>query len=284
MEFSGCFGNKAGAVYRERNSKFTGAGALGGSRVNNLYARRYKMAFDNQFLGTFFQGIENAEEQIGKIMSEHEADVTGLKRTNGDLKTEKDKLADQHKAVLEQKEALEATIKELNEKLESGLPDKEKQFFQAEIEKYKTNAANAATEMNRQIAEREAQIKELEADHHNYICQADFNELVNSDPGIIPELRESLRKLFFVDNQFEWVEVNGTKQLLNKASKNMKDALTAFLETSAGQHFRMARNNGGGAAGSNGTRGNGNILTRQQFDALTPLQKQEFMAKQGKIT
>jgi chromosome segregation ATPase len=240
------------------------------------------MAFDNQFLGTFFEGIENAEERIGKIMTEHEADVTGLKRTNGDLKTEKEKLAEQHKAALEQKGALEATIKELNEKLESGLPDKEKQYFQAEIEKYKTNAANTAAEMNRQITEKEAKIKELEADHHNYICQAEFNELVNSDPGIIPELRESLRKLFFVDNRFEWVEVSGAKQLLNKASKNMKDALTAFLETSAGQHFRMARNNGGGASGSSGTKGNG-TLTREQIEALPAAQRQKYFNEGGKI-
>ena len=239
------------------------------------------MAFDNQFLGTFFEGVENAEERIGKIMSEHEADVTGLKRANGDLKTEKEKIAEQHKAMLGQKETLEATIKELNEKLESGLPDKEKQYFQAEIEKYKTNAANAAAEMNRQIAEKEAKIKELEADHHNYICQAEFNELVNSDSSIIPELRESLRKLFFVDNQFEWVEVNGTKQLLNKASKNMKDALTAFLETSAGQHFRMARNNGGGALGSVRSAGGGNVVSREQFNVMPETQRNEFIRKGG---
>jgi chromosome segregation ATPase len=241
------------------------------------------MAFDNQFPGAFFEGAENAEERIGKIMSEHEADVTGLKRANGDLKSEKEKIAEQYKAVLEQKETFEATIKELNEKLESGLPDKEKQYFQAEIEKYKTNAANTAAEMNRQIIEREAKIKELEADHHNYICQAEFNELVNSDSSIIPELRESLRKLFFVDNQFEWVEVNGTKQLLNKASKNMKDALTAFLETSAGQHFRMARNSGGGASGSNGGGRNGNTVTRQQYETMTARQQSEFIAKGGQI-
>jgi phenylalanyl-tRNA synthetase alpha subunit len=242
-----------------------------------------KMAFDNQFLGTFFAGNENAEEQIGKIMSEHEADVTGLKRANSDLKTEKDKLAEQHKAILGQKETFEATIKELNEKLESGLPDKEKQYFQAEIEKYKTNAANTAAEMNRQLAEREAKIKELEADHHNYICHAEFNELVNSDPGIIAELREPLRKLFFVDNQFEWVEVNGARQLLNKGSKNMKDALTAFLETPAGQHFRMARNNGGGAPGSNGGGRSGNTVTRQQYEAMPAKQQSEFIAKGGQV-
>jgi chromosome segregation ATPase len=241
------------------------------------------MAFDNQFLGTFFDGIENAEEQIGKILSEHEAAVTGLKRTNGDLKNEKDKIAEQHKTALEQKEALEATIKELNEKLESGLPDKEKQFFQAEIEKYKTNAANTAAEKDRQIAEWEAKNKQLEAEHHNYICQAEFNELMNSDALIFPTMRESLRKVFFVDNQFEWVEVNGTKQLLNKDSKNMKDALAAFLGTPEGQHFRMSQNNGGGAAGSTGTRGNGNSVTRQQYEGMTAKQQSEFIANHGQV-
>lgn len=241
------------------------------------------MAFDNQFLSAFFEGIENAEERINKVMYEHETDVAGLKRANIDLKTEKEKIVEQHKTILGQKEALEAAVKELNEKLESGLPDKEKQYFQAEIDKYKANAANTAAEMNRQIAEKESKIKELDAEHHNYICQAEFNELVNSDSSIIPELRESLRKLFFVDNQFEWVEVNGTRQLLNKMFKNMKDALSIFLETPAGQHFRMARNNGGGAMGSARGIGNGNTVSREQFNAMPETQRNEFIRKGGVV-
>jgi hypothetical protein len=240
------------------------------------------MAFTKEFLNGFFQGTENADDLIGKILSEHDADITGLKRKNDELLGSVKQHTEKYDVLQKEKTAFEATIKELNEKLESGLPDKERQHFQAEIEKYKTTAANTVAEMNRQIAERETTLKGLEAEHHTYICQAEFNELVNGDSSIIPELRESLRKLFFVDNQFEWVEVNGTRQLLNRDSKNMKDALTNFLGTTAGQHFKIAQNSGGGAAG--GTRGtSGNSIDRKQFNTMTEAQRGEFIRKGGVI-
>ncbi|MDR2397890.1 MAG: hypothetical protein LBD74_03910 [Spirochaetaceae bacterium] len=35
------------------------------------------MAFDRECLGGFFQGAENTDELMGKILSEHDADLTG---------------------------------------------------------------------------------------------------------------------------------------------------------------------------------------------------------------
>jgi chromosome segregation ATPase len=241
------------------------------------------MAVNAEFLNPLFDGIENGEERVSKILAEYDADVVGLKRKEsellGDVKQHKEK----HEALAKEKEALEAQYKELDEKLKANLPDKERKAFEAEIEKQKTAAAAIAADLNKQLEERDGKIKALEADHHRYICHAEFDNLVNADSSIIPELREPLKKLFFTDNEFEWIEVAGERQLRNKASKQMKDVLADFLNTPAGQYFRVSRSTGGGAAGSNGKGGNGNTLTRQQFDALNPVQKQEFMAKQGRI-
>jgi hypothetical protein len=145
----------------------------------------------------------------------------------------------------------------------------------------KTNAATTAAELNKQLGERDQKISALEVEHHNYICQEDFEKLLNADPSIIPEMRDALKTVFFNNNQFEWVEVNGEKKLLNKGSKPMKDALTEYLNTPAGQYFRTSKNNGGGAAGSSGARGNGNSVNREAFDAMNEQQRNDFIRKGG---
>jgi hypothetical protein len=233
------------------------------------------MAIDSEFLAPLFEGVEGGEERVSKIISEYNADVIGLKRKNEELLGSVKSTSEKQEALLKEKEALEAAAKELNEKLESGLPDKEKQYFQTEVEKWKTNAANTAVELNRQLSEREQKISALEADHHNYICHQEFEKLLNSDSSIIPELREPMTTLFFTTNQFEWFEVSGEKKLLNKdSSKPMKDVLTDFLNTPAGQYFRVSRNNGGGASGSKAPGSNvGNPWKKEEVN----------LTKQGQI-
>jgi hypothetical protein len=241
------------------------------------------MPVNQEFLTPLFEGIEGGAERISKVLTEYDADVVGLRRNNEALLKEKQQHAEKHEALAKEKETLEAQIGELDKKLKENLPDKERQAFEAEIEKYKTNAANIAADLNRQVEERDGKIKALEADHHRYICQAEFDKLVNADSGIIPELREPLRKLFFTDNEFEWVEMSNARELRNKDSKLMKDVLSDFLNTPAGQYFRVSKNTGGGASGSSGGRGNENRLTRAQVDVLSAVQRQEFFAKGGRI-
>jgi chromosome segregation ATPase len=241
------------------------------------------MAVNAEFLNPLFEGVDGGEERVGKILAEYDADVVGLKRKNDELLGDVKKHSEKHGALTKEKEALETQIRDLDEKLKANLPDKERQAFEAEIEKYKTNAAAVKSEADRLVEERDGKIKALEADHHRYICRAEFDKLVNADSAIIPEMREALQKLFFLDNEFEWVDVSGEKQLRNKASKLMKDVLADFLNTPMGQRFKVSQNTGGGAIGSNGGRGNGNTLTRQQFDVLTAVQRQEFFKKGGRI-
>jgi hypothetical protein len=234
------------------------------------------MAITTEFLNSLFGGAEGGGEKVSKILSEYEADVIGLKRKNeellGSIKSESAK----RDALLKEKEALEAAARELNAKLEEGLPDKEKQYFQSEIEKWKTNAANTAAE----LAEREQKISALESDHHSYICQQEFERLLNADPSIIPELREPIKTLFFANKKFDWYELTDEhgkkeKKLLEvQTSRQMKDELADFLNAPAGQYFRMAKNSGGGAAGSNGP----------HAPAVNPWEKgKENLTEQGKI-
>jgi len=93
------------------------------------------MAIDKDFLSAFFQGVDKADEHIGAIIAEYDKEKISILKNKDEIIAEK-KAADKKLAELQEKYAgLETANKELNEKLESGLPDKEKQIYQAEIEK-----------------------------------------------------------------------------------------------------------------------------------------------------
>ena len=230
-----------------------------------------------------FKAIENADEIKEKILTEHESDLTGLKRNNKDLLDEKKKLADEKKAVIDEKKALEDSVKDLDEKLKAGLPEEQRKHYEVELQNAK-NSINAITaESEKKISEREAKIAELEAQHHEYVVHSEFNDLVNADPSIFPEMKSILKSAFFSENKFKYVDMPDGKKLLNDASKTMKDALTEFLGTPGGLRFRESKNNGGGAPGSGGAKPGQNTVTREQLRGMSDVQKTEFFAKGGKI-
>jgi len=216
------------------------------------------MAFDKEFLATHFQGVDKADEHISAIIAEHEKTNLMLEKNKNDLLNEK-KMADKKNAeLLEKLAALEATNKEINEKLESGLPDKEKQVYQAEIEKHKTNAAKITEEFNKAKAEYEQKISTMSKEKIDYIVGEEFSKLVDANPAIYPAMKDELRKVIFYDypkSSFEPFDYNGKIEYVNKDGKKMADLLNGFLQTDAGKHFLMETSNGGGAPGSAASKG-----------------------------
>jgi predicted nucleic acid-binding Zn-ribbon protein len=206
------------------------------------------MAITKEFLDTVFDGIDNPDERIGKILSEYEMDLTGLKRNNGDLKTEKEKIAKQHKALLEEKAALEASVKELDEKLRGGLPEEQRKHYEVELQSANDRYAALAAEKDNLLAERETEIAKLQAQRHEYLCQSAFNELVNADSSIFQDTRDILRDAFFARNKFKEVEIPGEgRKLLNEGSQSMEKALADFFAAPGGLRFKAHKNSGGGA-------------------------------------
>jgi hypothetical protein len=248
------------------------------------------MAVTAEFLNPLFEGIEGGEERIQKILSEYDTDVIGLKRKNEELLGSVKQHTEKHDALQKEKTALETAMKELDEKLKANLPDKERKAYEEQIVQHQSNAAKIAEELNQKIVERENRIKGLEAEHHRYICHAEFNKLINDDPTIIPEMREVLETVFFAHNEFEWVEISGEKRLLNKASRSMKDVLSDFLNTPAGQRFRADKSTGGGAIGSKSTttftenpwvKGKENLTKQARILNENPAQAAALMAAAG---
>jgi len=216
------------------------------------------MAFDKDFLAPHFQGVEKAEEHISAIIAEYEKTNLPLVKNRDDILAEKKTIERKIVDLQEKYTALETTNKELNEKLESGLPDKEKQVYQAEIEKHKTLVAKITDEFNKAKSEYEQKINTLSKDKTEYIIGEEFSKLVDANPAIYPALKEELRKVIFFDypkSSFEPFDYNGKIEYVNKDGKKMADLLNGFLQTDAGKHFLMEINNGGGAPGSGGSKG-----------------------------
>jgi flagellar biosynthesis chaperone FliJ len=215
-------------------------------------------AIDKDFLATHFQGVEKADEHISAIIAEYEKTNLPLVKNRDEILAEK-KAADKKAAELQEKyTALEAANKELNEKLESGLPDKEKQIYQADIEKYKTSIAKITEEYNTAKAEYEGKINDLTKEKTDYIIGEELTKLINANPAIYPALKDELRKVIFFDypkSSFEPFDYNGKIEYVNKDGKKMADLLNSFLQTDAGKHFLQETNNGGGAPGSAGSKG-----------------------------
>jgi len=215
------------------------------------------MAIDKEFLTPLFQGVEKADELIQAIIVEYEKTNLPLVKNRDDILAEK-KAAEKKLAELQEKfTGLETANKELNEKLESGLPDKEKQIFQADIEKYKTSAGKLAEEINKVKAEYEEKIAGLSKEKTEYIIGEEFSKLVNANPAIYPTLRDGLHKRFFADypkSGFEPYEYGGKPTCVNKDGKKIADLLNDFLGTEEGKHYLQSTNNGGGVPGSGGTK------------------------------
>ena len=154
------------------------------------------MAIDKEFLATHYQGVDNADEHISAILAEYDKEKLSILKNRDDITTEK-KAAEKRLAELQEKfTGLETANKELNEKLESGLPDKEKQIYQAEIEKHKASIARITEEYSKAKAEYEEKIGGLSREKTEYIIGEEFSKLVNANSAIYPALRAKLDPQF----------------------------------------------------------------------------------------
>ena len=244
------------------------------------------MAFDKEFLAPHFQGVEKAEEHINAVIAEYEKTNLPLVKNRDDILAEKKTIERKIVDLQEKYTALETTNKELNEKLESGLPDKEKQIFKAEIEGYKTKIMNLTEEISKAKAEYENQIGSLSREKTEYIIGEEFSKLIDSNAAIFPDMKDGLRKIFFTDypkSSFEPFDYGGKKEYVNKDGKKMTDLLNDYLNTPEGKRFVQNTNNGGGAPG--GAKSNSAVggMKRKDFEAMPYEKRNAYMKNGGRV-
>jgi hypothetical protein len=246
------------------------------------------MPIDKEFLSTQFQGVENADDRIGAIIAEYEKEKLPILKNRDDIIAEKKAVEKQLADFKEKQSVLEAANKELGDKLQSGLPDKEKEFFQTEIDKLKVSVNNSASEYNKMKADYEDKVASLSREKTEYIIGEEFTKLLNANSAIFPAMREGLRKRFFADYpklSFEPYDYNGKTEYVNKdhQQKKMSDMLNEFLNTEEGKHYVEAKSNGGGAPGGSNSGNTGGGIPRSQFDQLSYHERSAYIKKGGKV-
>lgn len=244
------------------------------------------MAIDKEFLAAHFQGVEKADEHISAIIAEYEKTNLPLVKNRDDILAEK-KAVEKKTAELQEKyAALEAAHKELNEKLESGMPEKEKKIFKEEIDGLKKSIVDLNDKHTKAIAEYEEKIANLSKEKTDYIIGEEFSKLANARTDYQPGARKKFEDAFFQEypkSNFEPYEYGGKKEYVNKEGKKMTDLFNGFANAEENKFFFMNTNQGGGAPGSSGAKGGANTVTREQLNSMNDVQKAEFFNKGGKI-
>ena len=244
------------------------------------------MAIDKDFLAAQLQAETTVDEKINAIITEYDKEKIAILKNRDDIKAEKEKIEKKHTELAASYIELEASKKELNEKLESGLPDKEKKIFQDEIDKLTSRLKVLTDENVKAKIEHETEIKKLSDEKTRYIIGEEFSKLINENKSIFPELRNGLVKRFFAEypiHDFEPNDSLGKTVYANKEGRKMSDLLNDLLSTDEGKHYVENKNNGGGSHGSSGVSAKSNTMTRENYDKLTPQGKFDFTNNGGAI-
>jgi len=214
------------------------------------------MALDKEFLTGVFEGVENAEERIGKVLKEYESDTTGLKITRDDIKKEKEgyKAKLDELAALSEKEKadLQKQIEELEKQVKASGGEELKAVYEAEKTKLLEMHAAKLSELEKARDGYKSEHEKLYSEYLKVLKNTELDKAMNSLPNLKPELKNILRDAFWARNQFEYVDFEGRKELRSGKETNyrtIEDTLRAFISTDEGKSFVLNNSTGGGATG-----------------------------------
>lgn len=229
------------------------------------------MAFDAKFLEGILASEGDAAAKVQAIMSEHDADVKGLKLNRDQLKGEKEAEAAKVADLTKKNQDFDAQIKDLSEKVKKAGSEETKAYYEAQI---KTLTDKHAADIQRLTTERD----EASQRYSGLLGLSEFEKAIqgddkNSPLQIRPEMRGALRDLFYTRNRFERKVIDGQEMYLSGENKSVRDALSAYLQTPEGKYFVAETNSGGGAGGARGFGGT-------DLSKMTATQRMDY-ARQG---
>jgi hypothetical protein len=137
-----------------------------------------------------------------------------------------------------------------------------------------------------------AEVEELAKDRDT-LRESHFTRLRNDaineatkDMKFVDGLKDGFIARVMAMHRFEPkdIESNGEYKFFNNSMKDIGSVIHEFSLTKEGKAYIQNPATGGGAAGSSGTHtAGGNSVSRQQYEAMTPKQQSEFIAKNGTI-
>ena len=223
----------------------------------------------------------SVEDKIKQILAEHEADTRGLLSKRDELLGAQKKLKEEIEGYKKGNEEYDSKIKGLEEMLE-----KANNGDQKAKEYYETKLADMQKNYDGKITELTAKADKYEKLHIASLRDKAIEEGIKN-LNFVPGLKEGFIARVLSMNNFEPDDsIDGQLRFLNKENHTIEEAINSFALTQEGKAYIANPSTGGGARGSGigGTFADTKVVSRKQFDNMSPQAQNEFVLKGGTIT
>lgn len=221
------------------------------------------------------EGFDDAqwEELANKFNEVHETEVFALKANSQKLKEEKTEAVNKFRnADASNKEYLEK-ISVLEEQIKTGDSSAQK-VFEEKTKELEKQYQGMIAEKDTQIQGLTEQNAVLELFKHERNCIEEF-DIAIKDKNLDPQSLTFVRDFILGKNGENFIptRISDTQSVLaTKDGKTVEAKVNDFLASETGKKFILSGNFGGGAVGSQSSRGSATI-TRAEFEALSPMEK-----------
>ena len=237
-----------------------------------------------QILGSGSDSNKMADDLL-KLYNE---ETQGLLINSERLKNEKEQEKAKRKSFEEQYNAALQKNSDLEKQLSDASPDKIKTLYDTKIEEQKGVYEGKLSDLNKEL---ETKIKKIEALEHSQFkleCMEAFNKAI-ADKNIASDCAAQFADFVLGQNcSYFSKQATGSDSFViaDKDGHSIDSAVKKALETSFGKCCVVVKSSGGGAEG--GTRGTqpnttGKVISRTEFDALSPVEKSKYMSEGYRI-
>lgn len=237
---------------------------------------------DEKFLTDLFGNEEvSAEDKIKQILGEHEADTRGLLQKRDELLGSQKKLKEEIEGYKKGNEEYDSKIKGLEEMLEKANngDQKAKEYYETKLADMQKNYDGKISTLT---AERD-QYKNL----HLTSLRDKAIEEGTKDLNFVSGLKQGFIARVLSMNEFKPETIDGQLKFLNQEHHTIEEAINSFALTQEGKAYIANPSTGGGARGSGvgtGTYSESKVVSRKQFDNMSPQAQNDFVLKGGTIT
>ena len=237
---------------------------------------------DEKFLTDLLGNEEvSAEDKIKQILGEHEADTRGLLAKRDELLGSQKKLKEEIEGYKKGNEGYDSKIKGLEEMLEKANngDQKAKEYYETKLADMQKNYDGKISTLT---AERD-QYKNL----HLTSLRDKAIEEGTKDLNFVNGLKQGFIARVLSMNEFKPETIDGQLKFLNQEHHTIEEAINSFALTQEGKAYIANPSTGGGARGSGvgtGTYAGSKVVSRKQFDNMSPQAQSDFVLKGGTIT
>ena len=221
----------------------------------------------------------SVEDKLKAISDLHEADKKGIALKNQELIGAEKKLKDTITATEKKLNESNAKVVELEAEMKKNNPEDRQKYYDAKIKELE----------DKHMRDVEGITKERDKYKESHLARIKNDAIAAGikDLKLIPALKDAFVALVMSQNDFRIVEVDGKTEFVTDSNKSIEMVMRDFAVSTQGKAFIENQNSGAGSAGAStnnaGAGTGGTQVTREQFDAMSPAARTEFVNKGGKV-